>query len=182
MNHYTRIARNTKSAKITRCVLLNCLNIVWDNCFSLFVFYLFLVITIMLFEMPEGDSNVSAYWVQINLWNLTQITQIKVFYWILSLPRYQLQHRPMTLLTTELPVDDTSNDSEISVRAFRYIQVKVAGWRVEFHIYHFHVHHGFNQVKQAGWREGLRCNMGYVICLNDESDGFLVFHFHICGK
>ena len=69
---------------------------------------------------------------------------------ILSLPRYQLQHRPMTLLTTELPVDDTSNDSEISVRAFRYIQVKVAGWRVEFHIYNFHVHHGFNQVKQAG--------------------------------
>ena len=24
--------------------------------------------------------------------------------------------------------------------------------------------------------------MGYVICLNDESDGFLVFQFHICGK
>ena len=79
VNHYTRIARNTKSAKITRCVLLNCLNIVRDNCFSLFVFYLFLVITIMLFEMPEEESNVSAYWVQINLWNLTQITQIKVF-------------------------------------------------------------------------------------------------------
>ena len=79
VNHYTRIARNTKSAKITRCVLLNCLNIVWDNCFSLFVFYLFFVITIMLFEMPEEDSNVSAYWVQINLWNITQITQIKVF-------------------------------------------------------------------------------------------------------
>ena len=76
--------------------------------------------------------------------------KLSFFYWILSLPRYQLQHRPMTLLTTELPVDDTSNDSEISVRAFRYIQVKVAGWRVELHIYHFHVHHGFNQVKQAG--------------------------------
>ena len=79
VNHYTRIARNTKSAKTTRCLLLNCLNIVWDNCFSLFVFYLFFVITIMLFEMPEEDSNVSAYWVQINLWNITQITQIKVF-------------------------------------------------------------------------------------------------------